>query len=86
MLDDPSWAEPWTPPPGDDPLVLVALSSTFQDQGACLQRIVDALATLPVRAVVTDRPGARPGVGARARQRLVVLGAAQRGPRHAAVV
>ena len=24
----------WTPPPGDDPLVLVGLSSTFQDHGA----------------------------------------------------
>lgn len=57
VLDDPTWAElPWTAPPGDDPLVLVALSSTFQDHAACLQRIVDGLATLPVRAIVTTGP------------------------------
>jgi MGT family glycosyltransferase len=57
VLDDPTWAEqPWTAPPGDDPLVLVALSSTFQDHAGCLQRIVDGLATLPVRALVTTGP------------------------------
>lgn len=60
QLDDPSWAEPWTPPPGDEPLVLVGLSSTYQDQGACLQRIVEALAQLPVRAVVTTGPAIDP--------------------------
>jgi len=55
VLDDPAWAEvtPWTPPPGGDPLVLVAMSSTFQDQVGCLQRVVDALGTMPVRGVVT---------------------------------
>jgi MGT family glycosyltransferase len=55
VLDDPAWAEvtPWTPPAGGDPLVLVAMSSTFQDQVGCLQRVVDALGTLPVRGVVT---------------------------------
>jgi MGT family glycosyltransferase len=56
VLDDPTWVEPWTPPPGDDPLVLVAMSSTFQDHAACLQRIVDALGGLAVRAVVTTGP------------------------------
>jgi MGT family glycosyltransferase len=60
VLDDPTWTEPWAPPAGDDPLVLVALSSTFQDQGDCLQRIVDALATLPVRVVVTTGPALDP--------------------------
>jgi MGT family glycosyltransferase len=55
VLDDPAWAEVtrWTPPAGGDPLVLVAMSSTFQDQIGCLQRVVDALRTMPVRAVVT---------------------------------
>jgi MGT family glycosyltransferase len=55
VLDDPAWAEVtrWTPPAGGDPLVLVAMSSTFQDQIGCLQRVVDALGTMPVRAVVT---------------------------------
>jgi MGT family glycosyltransferase len=60
VLDDPTWVEPWTPPPGDDPLVLVALSSTFQDQGATLQRVIDGVATLPVRAVVTTGPALDP--------------------------
>jgi hypothetical protein len=37
VLDDPLWAETsWTPPAGGAPLVLAAMSSTFQDQiGAC---------------------------------------------------
>jgi MGT family glycosyltransferase len=56
LLDDPSWADPWSPPwpeDDDDPLVLVGFSSTFQDQGAQLRRVVDALSGLEVRAVVT---------------------------------
>jgi MGT family glycosyltransferase len=56
VLDDPLWAEPWSPPwdPANrDPIVLVALSTTFQDQGASLRRIVDALARLRVRGLVT---------------------------------
>lgn len=56
VLDDPVWAEPWTPPwpaGNDDPLVLVGFSSTFQDQVPLLRRVVEALAALPVRAVVT---------------------------------
>ena len=61
VLDDPAWAAtPWTAPPGDDPLVLVALSSTFQDHAGCLQRIVDALGTLPVRGIVTTGPALDP--------------------------
>ncbi|MCX5041955.1 glycosyltransferase [Aldersonia sp. NBC_00410] len=62
VLDDPAWAqsEPWAAPVGDDPLVLVALSSTFQDQAACLQRIVDAFAGLPVRGIVTTGPALAP--------------------------
>ena len=62
ILDDPAWAsaQPWTEPAGADPLVLVALSSTFQNQVDCLQRIVDALGTLPVRGVVTTGPTIEP--------------------------
>ena len=58
VLDDPVWAAglPWTPPGGNDPLVLVAMSSTFQDQIDCLQRVADALGTLPVRGLVTTGP------------------------------
>jgi MGT family glycosyltransferase len=56
VLDDPNWAEPWTPPwdaEDNRPLVLVALSSTFQDQAALLRRIVEAMTQLDVRAIVT---------------------------------
>jgi len=56
VLDDPQWAEPWTPPwAADDtrPLVLVGFSSTFQDQGLVLRNVVHALSGLPVRALVT---------------------------------
>ena len=62
VLDDPAWASEatWTPPPDDRPLVLVALSSTFQDQVGCLQRIVDALGALPVHGIVTTGPALQP--------------------------
>jgi MGT family glycosyltransferase len=62
VLDEPAWAESsrWAAPLGEAPLVLVALSSTFQDQIACLQRIVHALSTIPVRAVVTTGPAVDP--------------------------
>jgi MGT family glycosyltransferase len=55
VLDDPAWAvhQPWAPPPGGEPLVLVAMSSTFQDQINCLQRVIDGLAMLPVRGLLT---------------------------------
>jgi len=56
VLHDPPWSGSWRPPwPASDerPLVLVALSSTFQDQAATLRRIADALGGLPVRALVT---------------------------------
>lgn len=59
-LDDPAWTQPWQPPAGDDPLVLVALSSDFQDQEELLQRIVDALQPLPVRGIVTTGHGIDP--------------------------
>ncbi|GAB2498713.1 glycosyltransferase [Promicromonospora xylanilytica] len=62
VLDDPAWAVDtvWSAPPGDAPLALVALSSTFQDQAACLQRIADALGTLPVRGLITTGPALSP--------------------------
>lgn len=54
QLDDPAWSEvAWHRPPRDKPLVLAALSSGFQDQRATLERILAALETLDVRAVVT---------------------------------
>jgi MGT family glycosyltransferase len=68
ILDEPGWTEPWTHPWTNDPstndprpLVLVGFSSTFQNQAALLQRIIDAISTLPVRAVVTTGPAIDPG-------------------------
>ncbi len=64
MLDDPSWVRPWQAPwaPDDQrPLVVVGLSSTFQDHVDLLQRIVDALSELPVRAIVSRGPSIREG-------------------------
>ncbi|HEY6532231.1 MAG TPA: glycosyltransferase [Acidimicrobiales bacterium] len=60
VLEDPPWTDAWTAPAGDAPLILVGLSSTFQDQADCLQRIIDGLATLDVRAVVTTGPTIEP--------------------------
>jgi MGT family glycosyltransferase len=56
ILDDPEWAQPWISPWDEAdkrPLVLVGFSSTYQNQGPLLRQVVEALATLPVRAVVT---------------------------------
>lgn len=62
ILDDPAWTSnaPWAPPAGDQPLVLVAMSSTFQNHVQCMQRIVDALGSLPVRGLVTTGPAVDP--------------------------
>ncbi|MEO3471171.1 glycosyltransferase [Roseomonas sp. CAU 1739] len=59
LLDPPDWAAGWDSPwAADDarPLVLVALSSTFQDQAGTIQRLLDATASLPLRVVVTLGP------------------------------
>jgi MGT family glycosyltransferase len=61
-VDDPSWAEPWTPPAGDDPLVLVGPSSSYMQQEDVLARITAALRSLPVRGLVTTGPAIDPAV------------------------
>ena len=55
QLDDPSWAAAWRSPwpPAGEPLVVVSLGSTYQDQGALTQRIIDALGQLRVRGLIT---------------------------------
>ena len=58
--EDPAWAGDWTPPAGDEPLVLVGLSSTFMDHGDLLQRVTTALGDLPVRGLVTTGPAIDP--------------------------
>ncbi len=55
-LDDPAWAGHWTPPAGDDPLVLVGMSSTYMDHADVLQRTATALGELPVRGLLTTGP------------------------------
>lgn len=64
QIEDPAWAEPWESPWEDghpDPLAVVSLSTTPQGQEALLQRVADALAELPVRALVTTGPAVDPG-------------------------
>ena len=56
LIADPQWAQPWASPwPDVDarPLVPVAFSTTFQNHAGVLQNVIDALADLPVRALVT---------------------------------
>jgi MGT family glycosyltransferase len=63
ILDDPTWCAPWRSPweAGDErPLVLVGLSSTYQNQAALLRRIVEALTGMPVRGLVTLGPSVSP--------------------------
>jgi UDP:flavonoid glycosyltransferase YjiC (YdhE family) len=60
QLDDPAWAQAWESPwPVNHPLplVVVGFSSTFQNQGPILQKVIDALGKLRVRGLVTLGPG-----------------------------
>jgi MGT family glycosyltransferase len=54
-LDDPAWTAPYAPElsASDAPLVVVGLGSTFQNQGPLTARVIEALAGLPVRGLVT---------------------------------
>jgi MGT family glycosyltransferase len=55
-------ARTWREPPGPDghPLLLVSLSTTDQGQLNLLQRLLQAIAPLPVRALVTLGPAIAP--------------------------
>ena len=58
-LEDPHWTGSWRSPwDASDrrPLVLVGFSSTYQNQGVVLARVIEALRTLDVRAVITTGP------------------------------
>ncbi len=55
----PAWAAPWRSPwaPGDPrPLVLVSFSTLYQAQEPVIRRVIAAIASLPVRGVVTLGP------------------------------
>lgn len=60
QLEDPAWTDSWTPPAGEAPLVLVAMSSSYQNQGDVVRRVAAALGTLRVRGVVTTGPAVDP--------------------------
>jgi MGT family glycosyltransferase len=49
------WRSPW-PQTNSDPLVVVSFSTSYMDQQALAQRVLDALARLPVRALLTAGP------------------------------
>lgn len=89
VLNDPAWAEatPWRPAEGTRPLVLVAMSSTFQDQVDCLQHVIDALGTLPVSGLVTTGPAIDAGA-LRSRANVTVVSSASHSEvlRHARLV
>lgn len=58
-LADPAWVEPWTSGLADGdrrPLVAVSLSTMYQGQESVLRRVIEALGSLNVRAVVTLGP------------------------------
>jgi MGT family glycosyltransferase len=61
QLDDPDWAAEaeWSRA-GSEPLVLVALSSVYQDQAGLLRTIAHALGTLPVSVVLTTGRAVEP--------------------------
>jgi len=60
QLDDPAWAEAWTPPNTGRPFVLVAMSTTFMDHRDQLQRAVAALGRLAIQGLVTTGPAIDP--------------------------
>lgn len=49
------WDSPW-PVTNSDPLVVISLSTSYMNQQALAQRILDAVAGLPVRALLTAGP------------------------------
>ncbi len=58
-LADPPWVENWSAPWDEDddrPLVVVSMSSTYMAQGPVLQRVIDGLARVDARVLVTTGP------------------------------
>jgi MGT family glycosyltransferase len=56
QVGDPNWAQPWKSPWANSdqrPLVTIGFSTTFQNHAGVLQKVIDALAPLPVRVLVT---------------------------------
>lgn len=56
QLDEPAWAKPWAQPGNWTPgrkRALAAFSTTFQNHAGVLQRVIDAMAAVPLDGVVT---------------------------------
>ena len=53
------WESPW-PSDNTDPLVLISFSTSYMNQLALAQRVLDAVAGLPVRALLTAGPALDP--------------------------
>jgi len=49
------WRSPW-PETNDDPLVVISFSTSYMNQRPLAQRVLDAIAGLPVRALLTAGP------------------------------
>jgi len=49
------WVSPW-PQEDRDPLVVISFSTSYMDQSALAQRVLDAVAPLQVRALLTSGP------------------------------
>jgi MGT family glycosyltransferase len=49
------WESPW-PDENTDPLVLISFSTSYMNQRALVQRVLDAVGGLPVRALLTAGP------------------------------
>jgi UDP:flavonoid glycosyltransferase YjiC (YdhE family) len=54
------WRSPW-PADNDDPLVVISFSTSYMNQRAAVQRVLDAVAPLRVRALLTTGPALDPG-------------------------
>ena len=63
-------------PPGDSPLVLVGMSSSYMDQSELLRQIAQALASLPVRGLITTGPAIDPDAVPHSSNTVVVRSAA----------
>jgi MGT family glycosyltransferase len=53
------WRSPW-PADNDDPLVVISFSTSYMNQRAAVQRVLDAVAHLQVRALLTTGPALDP--------------------------
>jgi MGT family glycosyltransferase len=53
LLEAPGADARWAPPAGDGPLIVISLGTTPMDEAPVLQRVLDAVSEMPVRAVAT---------------------------------